>query len=109
MPGHGAVSRSGVLASGGPRGCVRRSNTSMTIMASAAARARRAEVVWFGRWIVHGVRRGREQAAGEREAGLAGAAGEQAVVPDAMEATRQDMQQEPVNTSKRRAGSDRWI
>ena len=62
--------------------------------ASAAARAWRAEVVWFGRWIIYGVRRGREQAAGEREAGLAGATGEQAVVPDAMEATRQDMEQE---------------
>ena len=62
--------------------------------ASAAAGAWRAEVVWFGRWIIYDVRRGREQAAGEREAGLAGAAGEQAVVPDAMEATRQDVEQE---------------
>ena len=35
-----------------------------------------------------------QQFAGEREAGLAGGAGEQAVVPDAMEAARQDMEQE---------------
>ena len=62
--------------------------------ASAAARAWRAEVVWFHRWIVHGGRRDREQFASEREAGLAGAAGEQAVVTDAMEAARQDVEQE---------------
>lgn len=35
-----------------------------------------------------------QEFAGEREAGLAGGAGEQAVMADAMEAARQDMEQE---------------
>jgi len=50
-------------------------------------------VVRFIRWIVRG-RRDLEQLAGACEAGLAGVAGEQAVVPDAMEAAWQDMEQE---------------
>jgi hypothetical protein len=54
----------------------------------------RPEVVWFRRRIVHGRRRGREQLAGSTEICLAGSAGEQAVVTDAMEAARQDMEQE---------------
>jgi hypothetical protein len=32
MPGHGQLSRFVAVASGGPRGCLQRSNTSMTIM-----------------------------------------------------------------------------
>jgi hypothetical protein len=62
--------------------------------ASAAARAWRAEVSRFFRNVVIGRRRDAQQSAREREAGLAGAAGEEAVVPDAMEAVRQDMEQE---------------
>ncbi len=62
--------------------------------ASTAARALWAE---FNR-LIRGAGLGRggdvQQFAGEREAGLAGGAGEQAVVADAMEATRQDMEQE---------------
>ena len=44
--------------------------------------------VIIGRWG------GIEQPAGAYEASLASGAGEQAVVPDTMEATRQDMKQE---------------
>ena len=60
----------------------------------AAAGAWRAGVDWFAPMVVRGGRRDGEQLAGEREAGLAGGAGEQAVVADAMEAARQDVEQE---------------
>lgn len=65
--------------------------------ASAAARARRAEVlrrigIIGARW-----RSDVQEFAGKREAGLAGGAGEQAVVADAVEAARQDMEQEAAN------------
>jgi len=43
-------------------------------------------VFWHGRDV--------EQLAGEIEAGLAGGAGKQAIMPDAMEAAREDMEQE---------------
>jgi hypothetical protein len=85
--------RDPMMSFGGPRGCLHRSNTSMTIMrppqqghggrkssGSSGCRSRTGQR--------------RQQFAGEREAGLAGAAGEQAVVADAMEAARQDMEQE---------------
>ena len=94
MPGHGALSRFGVV-------CVRRSARLPPAFerldddhASAAAGAWRAEVVRFVRGVVIGRRGDVQQFAGEREAGLAGGAGEQAVMPDAMEAARQDMEQE---------------
>ena len=62
--------------------------------ASAAARAWRADVVRFFRVVVIGRRGDVQQFAGEREAGLAGGAGEQAIVADAVEAARQDVEQE---------------
>ncbi len=50
-----------------------------------------AEVIRFVRGAVVGPRGDVRQFAGKREAGLAGGAGEQAVVADAMEAVWQDM------------------
>ena len=50
----------------------------------AAARAWRARIGGFGGWLDRGGRREGEQAAGALEVGLAGAAGEQAVVADAV-------------------------
>ena len=94
MPGHGAFSRSSLS-------CVRRCARLPPPLerldddhAPAAAGAWRAEVVWFFRCVVIGRRRDGQQLAGEREAGLAGGAGEQAVVADAVEAARQDVEQE---------------
>lgn len=66
----------------------------MTIMRPPQHGRRRAEVVRFRRRIVRDARRGRKQLAGEREAVLARAACKQAVVADAMEAARQDVEQE---------------
>lgn len=60
----------------------------------AAAGAWRAEVVRFVRGIIIRWRGDVQQFASEREAGLAGGAGEQAVVPNAAEAARQDMDEE---------------
>lgn len=78
MPGRGWFSRLAV-ASGGPRGCLHRSKVSMTIMPPPQQGAWRAEVVGFVG--ATGVRRRGDvqEFAGERKAGLAGRAGQQAV------------------------------
>ena len=62
----------------------------------AATAAWASRVGWFVGLVVIGWRhnRDREQGTGEREACLAGAAGEQAVVADAVEPLRQDVEQE---------------
>ena len=60
----------------------------------AAARAWRARMRRFGGRLVWGGRREREQLAGAFEVGFAGAAGEQAIVADAVEPARQAVQQE---------------
>src|SRR3954462_4433739 len=60
---------------------------------AAAAGTRRARVQRLLRWVIDGRRDGQEMA-GEREAGLAGGAGEQAVVTDAVKALGQDVDQE---------------
>jgi hypothetical protein len=62
--------------------------------ASAAAGAWRAEVLRFVRITGIGRRGDIQEFACQREAGLAGGAGEQTVVPDAVEAAREDMEQE---------------
>jgi len=61
---------------------------------STAAWAQRAEVVRFVRHIGCDGRCDREQPAGVFEMGLAGGACEQAIVTDAVEALRQDVEQE---------------
>jgi hypothetical protein len=80
---------------GGARGCCQRSKVSMTTICppqhghggrwSTGSSA-------LSSWLVRGATV--EQLAGERQAGLAGGAGEQAIVADAMEAARQDVEQE---------------
>jgi hypothetical protein len=62
--------------------------------APAAAGAWRPEVLRFVGIAGVGRRGDIQEFAGKREAGLAGGAGEQAVVPDAMEAAWQDVEQE---------------
>lgn len=62
--------------------------------ASAAAAAWRTEVVRFAQGVVVGRRGDVQEFTGERKADLAGTAGKQAVMPDAVEAARQDMDQE---------------
>src|SRR5215218_9383227 len=62
--------------------------------APAAARAWRTRVDRFLRRVVVGRQRDGQQVAGEREARLARGPGEQAVVADAVEAARQDVEQE---------------
>ena len=62
--------------------------------AAATAGAWRAEVVRFHRGVVIGRGGGVQGVASNREAGPASGAGKQAVVSDAMEAARQDVQQE---------------
>src|SRR4051794_41835035 len=59
----------------------------------AAAGTRRARVQRLLRWVIDGRRDGQEMA-GEGKAGLAGGAGEQAVVTDAVKALGQDVDQE---------------
>ncbi len=75
-----------------------RSNTSMTIMRPPqqghGGRKSSGLVGIAGGW--RGTATSRSSRA-PREVGLAGGAGEQAVVPDAMEAARQDMEQEPAD------------
>src|SRR5213076_1550039 len=61
--------------------------------APAAARAWRANVGWVLRRVLVRQRRDGQQVAGEREAGLR-SAGKQAIVTDAVEAARQDVEQE---------------
>src|SRR5829696_4497090 len=66
--------------------------------AAAAAGTRRTRVKRLLRLVVVGRRRDGQEMAGEREAGLAGGAGEQAVVADVVadvvEALGQDVEQE---------------
>ncbi|BCH21596.1 hypothetical protein MesoLjLb_13810 [Mesorhizobium sp. L-8-3] len=62
--------------------------------AAATAGAWRAEVVRFFRAVVSRRCGDVQQFASQCETGLAGGAGEQPIVADAMEATRQDMKQE---------------
>ena len=58
----------------------------------------------FGAGILgHG--RDVEQLAGESEVGLAGGTGEQAIMPNAVEAAWQDVEQEPADTCGCGAGS----
>ena len=94
MPGHGAMLPAG-------RAALRRRARLAPALEGldddhvpAAAGARRTGVGRLVRRVVVGRRRDGEQLAGEREAGLAGGAGEQAVVADAVEAARQDVEQE---------------
>ena len=95
MPGHGAVSRFVAVASGGPRGLPPALEGLDDDHASAAAGAWRAEVVRFVWSCRHRAAAATASSSrAQREAGLAGGAGEQAVVPDAMEAARQDVEQE---------------
>ncbi|KQN07139.1 hypothetical protein ASE85_18920 [Sphingobium sp. Leaf26] len=46
-----------------------------------------------------------EQFTSESEAGLAGGTGEQAIMPDAVEAARQDVEQEPADVTQSDAGA----
>ncbi len=62
--------------------------------ASATAGARRALVIWFARSGVIDRCDDVQELARKRKAGLSGRACEKAVVPDAVEAARQDMEQE---------------
>ena len=79
---------------GGARGWRQRSNVSMMIMCPPQHGHGGRTVERFVRRVVIGRRRDGEQFAGACEAGLAGGAGEQAVVADAVEAARQDVEQE---------------
>ena len=92
MPGHGAFSRFGALEAGGARGWP--FEPLDDDHASAAARARRADVSRFFRSVVFRRRSDVQQFARECEAGLAGGAGEQPIVTDAVEPTWEDMEQE---------------
>src|SRR5688572_12858152 len=97
MPGHGVFSRFAAVLPGGPRGCLHRSNTSMTIIRPPQ----------HG----HGGRKSSGSAAGSFVAGGATASSWRAsarlvlrellasspLVPDAMEAARQDVEQEPTD------------
>ena len=82
------------LVPGGPRGCLHRSNVSMTIMRPPQQGHGGRKSSGSSVSVVIGRRGDVQQFASEREAGLAGGAGEQAVVPDAVEAARQDVEQE---------------
>lgn len=62
--------------------------------ASPAAWTWRADVDWFVDRVVSGRRDSIQEFAGTSDADLSGAAGEQTVMPDAVEAARQDMEQE---------------
>ena len=61
---------------------------------SAATWARRADIGWFVGRVVNGRRRDAKQLTGAFEMSLAGGAGEQAVMADAVEPAWQDMEQE---------------
>lgn len=78
MPDHGAAA----VAPGAPRGCCHRSNTSMMIMPPP----QQGRVLRFVGASRVESRSHAQEFAGEREAGFAGSTGEQAVVPNAMEA-----------------------
>jgi hypothetical protein len=94
MPGYGHFSGFAAAACGGPRGCFHRSNTSMTIMRPPqhGHSGRKSSGCADGSSTAG--RRDREQLAGPIEICLAGSASEPAVVTDAMEAARQDREQE---------------
>jgi hypothetical protein len=62
--------------------------------ASAAARTRRSRLRWFDRFRRLGYRRHREQRTGAGDIGLAAGGQEQAIVPNAVKALRQYVQQE---------------
>ena len=81
---------------GDPRGCLHRSNISMIIM-HRRSMGIAAGAVGFIRGVVIRWRGDVEQFASERGAGLAGGAGEQASVPNAVEGTRQNIDEEAVD------------
>ena len=92
MPGHGAFSRFALLWRAVP-GWLHRSNVSMTTMRPPQPGTTGGRSRLF-RGFVFGRRRDAQQFASECEAGLAGRASEQAIMADAVEPTRQDMEQE---------------
>jgi hypothetical protein len=65
--------------------------------APAAAGARRTGIVGFFRRIDTGRRGDGQKRADAFEAGFATGAGKQVIMPDAMESTRQDVEQEPAD------------
>ncbi len=89
--GHEAVSRFGGVLFGG---CLHRSNISMIIMRPPQHGHDGRKSSGSSGGIVIRWRGDVQQFASEREASVAGGAGEQAVVPNAVEATRQNMDEE---------------
>jgi len=95
MPGHGAIFPLGRAGWGSRLSPALKGFDDDHV--PAAARTRRADIGRVFR-SVGGRRRHTKQMAGASKTGLAGRAGEQAVMTDAVKALGQDMQQEAADT-----------